>query len=85
MSRREMADMLGISEATVKNHRTHIKDKVRKWLRGGSLSIWALQHPEAVYTGFTRRPEYHPPGCTCDANPYCCSLRQMDWQGLAAA
>lgn len=83
-SRQEIAARLGRSEHTVKNHIWRVKKKLRQWLRDRDLALWILQHPEAVYTGFTRDPSWHDPGCPCN-RALCTHIRSMDWQSLLAA
>jgi len=83
-SRREIADYLGVSESTVKNHVHRVRLKLNEWLRGRSLAVWADQHPEAIVTGFTRNPQFHEPGCLC-SNDHCARIRARDYQQLLAA
>ena len=83
-SNKLIAAALEIEVATVKNHVNGLLKKLRRWCDGSrDLMVWAFQHPEAVRTGFTRRPAMHPQDCEC-SNGVCSELRNMAvWQEAA--
>lgn len=49
--------------------RLHLRDR-------NELTIWCLQHEEAIHLGHTREVGLHPAGCGCSSG-YCSSMRRI--------
>lgn len=89
---KQIAYRLKIRKATVQNHINGLLHKLQSVIKESrpddrvpcdrhDLMVWAMQHPDAVKTGFTRYPWFHEEGCTCENQ--CAILKRMNWLDAA--